>query len=63
MEATKISDGVRDVLEFMKSGDSTMAEQITILRSTADLLSQIILSEAQAANLIAIYQNLYNYGK
>jgi hypothetical protein len=59
MEATKISDGVRDILEFMKTSDISMAEQITMLRSTAELLNQIILSEATAASLVATFQKIH----
>ena len=58
IEATKISDGVRDILEFMKTSDIPMAEQITILRSTAELLNQIILSEVTAANLVATFNKI-----
>lgn len=60
MEATKVADGVRDLLEFMKSGDSTMAEQMTILRSTADLLNQIIVSEAYAASMVTAFRNIHD---
>jgi hypothetical protein len=60
MEATKIADGVRDIIEFMKSGDITMAEQITVLRSAADLLNQIIISEVTAASMIATFHDLYD---
>lgn len=60
MEATKIADGVRDTIEFMKSGNIPMAEQITILRSAAELLNQIILSETTAASLIATFRNIHD---
>lgn len=58
IEATKIGDGVRNLLEFMKISDSSMVEQITILKSTADLLNQIILSEATAATMAAAFQRM-----
>ena len=59
MEATKIADGVRGVLEFIKSDETTIMERITILRSTADLLNQIIIAEATAASMIATFRNIY----
>jgi hypothetical protein len=58
IEAIKIGDGVRDILEFMKTSNISMAEQITILRSAAELLNQIILSEATAASMIATFQRI-----
>lgn len=59
MEATKIADGVRGVLEFIKSDETTIMERITILRSTAELLNQIIIAEATAASMIATFKNIY----
>lgn len=58
IEAIKIGDGVRDILEFMKTSDISMAEQITILRSTAELLNQIIISEATAASMVATFHRI-----
>lgn len=59
MEPTKIADGVRDVIEFMKPGATTINEKITILRSTADLFSQIVIAEATAASMVATFKNIY----
>lgn len=59
LEATKIANGVRDILEFIKAGDTTMVERITILRSTAELLNQIIITEATAASIIATFKNIH----
>lgn len=59
MESTEIADGVRDILEFMEISNAPMAKQITILRSAASLLSEIIVSEATAASMIAAFQNIH----
>lgn len=60
METAKIADGVRDIIEFIKLSDTVMTEQVTILRSAADLLQQIIVSEATSASMVAAFRDVYN---
>lgn len=57
MEPIKISEEVNNVLEFLKIKNITISEKIVILRSTTDLLNQVIIMEAVSANLIATFKN------
>lgn len=57
MEPIKISEEVNNILEFLKIKNITIAEKIVILRSTADLLNQVIIMEAVSANFIATFKN------
>lgn len=59
MKPLKIADGVTNLIKFMGQGTATINEKITILRSAADLLSQIVIAEATAASLIASFKNIH----
>jgi hypothetical protein len=59
MEPLKIADGVTDLVKFMEQGTITINEKITMLRSAADLLSQVLIMEASAASIVATFKNIH----
>lgn len=63
MKPLKIADGVTDLIKFMEPGASTINEKITMLRSAADLLSQVLIAEASAASMIATFKQLHEKNK
>lgn len=59
MEPIKIADGVTEIIEFLEPGASTINEKIAMLRSAADLFSQVLIAEATAASMVATFKNIY----
>ena len=60
MNEIEISKQVIEVLKFLNGGVLKINEKIVILKSAAELLNQIIMSEIVAASLVANFNNISN---